>query len=343
MPTSPQSGRPLELVRAAFVGPVTSADRAAVARAHGTVTAVYRPGRGAFVGDHPIVPSLDEAIELADVVHINVRADAAQEALDRVVRAGRPAVLSTIPAPSTLRDVIAFAAGARALVAMPYVRRFYPMVRLARRRVRSGAVGPIQLIRGSVLVASSADTAPFAELGASWCDLMEFVSGHRVERISAAAVTSPHGKPRNDAIVLVFTTDRGAAGSFVLSRLTPGAKGELRIEVDGVEESITFDERRPEVLDVASARSLQRVQRGGEVSRYSPLPAGHPQGFGECWDAYIGDVYAAVRGGRPEGLPTIADLARSQDLADAVVLSLDTSEWAPVAGQPTETRHPSPV
>lgn len=338
MSGSRHNGRLAEQIRVAVVGSVAPGDLASIVRARGSVAAVFAPEGDPTIGDQPVARSLDDAIDRADVVHVNVTGEDLAPMLRRVVEAGRPAVLHTIPTPADaaeLAHLADVAATAGMLVAMPYVRRFYPMVRLARRRVRSGVVGPVQLARGTALVDGANEPAAFIELGAAWCDLLEFVSDHRIERVTATSVVSPHVEGRTDAVALMFTTDRGAAGTFVLSRLTAGARGELHIELDGVDESISFDERRPEVLDVAGARSLQRLQRGGEISRYSPLPPGHPQGFGECWDAYVGDSYARVRGGRPAGLPTIADLVRSAELMHAVSGSLETGDW--VAVRPAAT------
>jgi hypothetical protein len=47
------------------------------------------------------------------------------------------------------------------------------------------------------------------------------------------------------------------------------------------------------------------------ASRYAILPAGHAQGYGDAFDAFVADACAAVRGETPDGLPTFADGLRS--------------------------------
>ena len=214
------------------------------------------------------------------------------------------------------------AADAGVVVAVPFVHRYYPMVRLARRRVRSGTPGPLHLLHGWTL----------RDGATAWCDLVEFVSRHRIERVVATGVAATaaelvrargdsgrHGPALRDR--------PRAVGTLAVSHTRPVEGGTLLIALDGVEESVVFHEGRPEVLDVIGPRSSQRFQRGvgADVSRYSTQPAGHPQGNRDCWAAFVGDAYTAVRGGAPDGLPTLVDLARS-------------AAWPPPSGTPRPPR-----
>ena len=171
-----------------------------------------------------------------------------------------------------------------------------------------------------------------------WFDLVEFVSRHRVDRVVAAGVAATASDPgagaaeTPGAMGLLFETDRGSVGTLAVSHTRPIEGGTLLIALDGVEESVVFHEGRPEVLDVIGPRSSQRFQRGigADVSRYSTQPAGLPQGNRDCWAAFVADAYAAVRGGAPDGLPTIVDLARSEALASAIRDSEASRTWSRV-------------
>jgi hypothetical protein len=66
------------------------------------------------------------------------------------------------------------------------------------------------------------------------------------------------------------------------------------------------------------------------AARYATLPAGHPQGYGDCFDAFVADTYAAVSGDKPDGLPTLADGSAAVALTDAVVRSARTNAWTDV-------------
>ena len=48
-------------------------------------------------------------------------------------------------------------------------------------------------------------------------------------------------------------------------------------------------------------------------------PPGHPQGYQDCFDAFVADTYAAIRGESPEGLPTFADGTRAAVITGAVL------------------------
>ena len=68
------------------------------------------------------------------------------------------------------------------------------------------------------------------------------------------------------------------------------------------------------------------------AARYSLVPPGHPQGYQDCFNGFIGDVVAAVRDGREvPGLPTFADGLRAARITSAVVESARSDSWVPVA------------
>jgi predicted dehydrogenase len=250
--------------------------------------------------------------------------------VERLVGEGRSVVLHGLPAlePEAATRLAVRAADAGVVVAVPFVHRYYPMVRLARRRVRSGSPGPMHLLHGWAL----------RESVAAWCDLIEFVTRHRIERVVTAEVAPSRialgeGAPDTPgAMGLLFATDHGSVGTLAVSHTRPIEGGTLLFALDGVDEKVVFHEGRPEVLDVIGSRSSQRFQRavGADVSRYSTLPAGRPQGHRDTWAAYVGDAYAAIRGGAPDGLPTLTDLARTAALRAAIRESEATSAWSRV-------------
>jgi predicted dehydrogenase len=303
-----------QILAAAFLGPATAAARALVQEA------------GATIVDDPAA---------ADVVHVTVPPSELLDAVDDVVRSGRSAVLHEHPSlldPEALARLAARASDTGVVLAVPFVQRYYPMVRLARRRVRSGTPGPLHVVHGWTL----RDSVP------AWCDLVEFVSRHRIERLVATRVAATSADAHDGAaetpgaMGLLFQTDRGSIGTLAVSHTRPIEGGTLLFALDGVEESVVFHEGRAEVLDVIGPRSTQRFQRGigADVSRYSTQPAGLLQGNRDCWAAFVGDAHAAVRGGAPDGLPTIIDLARSSVLAAAIRGSEAAGTWSQVGFEP---------
>jgi predicted dehydrogenase len=68
-----------------------------------------------------------------------------------------------------------------------------------------------------------------------------------------------------------------------------------------------------------------------EALRLSVLPAGHPQGYQDCFNGFVADVYAAVGGERAAELPTFADGLRAARITDAVLTSAADQSWVEVA------------
>jgi predicted dehydrogenase len=271
------------------------------------------------------------------------------------------------------RRLVDAAAGSGLQAAVPFVYRYYPTVREARERVRAGRTGGLRVLHGSYLqdwLLRPDDTnwrvddelggasRAFADIGSHWCDLAEFVSGHRITRLSARLLIAvpervsdigrhAFGSGGNrgdatsvtteDAALVQFETDQGALGSVVVSQISAGRKNRLWIELDGSDEALAFDQEHPEELWLGTRESLSILRRdpatlSPAAARYATLPAGHPQGYGDCFDAFVSDVYHAVRDGRavPDGTPTFADGLRAALITEAVLASSRNGQWVDV-------------
>jgi predicted dehydrogenase len=116
-----------------------------------------------------------------------------------------------------------------------------------------------------------------------------------------------------------------------------GRKNRLYLEVNGTEASTGFDQESPEVLWVGRREGSLQLVRDPEVlsadaARLSRLPAGHAQGYQDCFDGFVADTYATVAGARRDGLPTFADGVRSAAVVDAVLASAGADgAWTEVA------------
>ncbi|MEV0649049.1 Gfo/Idh/MocA family oxidoreductase [Phytomonospora sp. NPDC050363] len=253
----------------------------------------------------------------------------------------------------TAAEMVAAAAGRVATV--PFVYRFHPMVREARERVRSGSVGTLHLAHGGYLqdwllrpdddnwrvdAALGGPTRAFGDIGSHWCDLLEFVTGDRITGLSAQTVTvngSRGGPPvtTEDIATLQFATAGGIVGSTVISQVSAGRKNRLLLEISGTEGSLAFDQEQPELLwhgrrDHSGLLVRDPDTLSPAAARYARTPAGHAQGYQDCFDAFVADTRAAIDGDHRDGLPTFDDGLRAARLADAVLTSARKREWVGV-------------
>ena len=270
---------------------------------------------------------------------------------------------------ASANEVFAAAEKAGVVTAVPFVYRFHPMVREARARVQKGEVGPLRLLHGSYQqdwLASPDDyswrvdpkvggtSQAFADIGSHWCDLVEFVTGHRIARLNAKTLTTvPERTVGNgvafsrgasgervavsgdDAIAMMFQTDQGASGTLLISQVSWGRKNRLWFEVVGENESVVFDQEDAERLWVGrrDAETILNRDPGAlspAAARYATLPAGHAQGYAQCFEAFIADAYAAVQGNTPDGLPTFADGKRAAAITNTVLESSRSESWKEV-------------
>ena len=352
-----------------FMGAVhTRSAKLAGARVVGIAGSSPERGREAAT-DLNIEGSFDSAEELiasddVDVVHVCTPnylhlplAEAALEAGKHVV-CEKPLALDSEGADRLVKA----AADADRIAAVPFVYRYYATVREARERVRIGRTGPLRLLHGTYLqdwLLSADDdnwridsdrggaSRAFADIGSHWCDLIEFVSGHRLARLAARTMTAHPQRKRNgaatfaasdgggdvrsvdteDAAVVQFETDQGALGSVIVSQVSPGRKNRLWFEIDGAEQALSFDQEHPEHLwcgrrEEATVLPRDPVWMSAPAARYATLPGGHPQGYADCFEAFVTDVYDGIRTGElADGTPLFADGLRATRITDAVLAS----------------------
>jgi predicted dehydrogenase len=197
----------------------------------------------------------------------------------------------------------------------------------------------------------------FADIGSHWCDLVEFITGDRIAALCAQTTTvfaerAAHDHARafeaaggnggarkavttEDAVTALFRTESGVAGTLIISQVSPGRKNHLHVEIACAEASVRFEQERPDTLWVGRREKNETLWRdpttlGPEAARLTIAPAGHPQGYLDCFDLFVADSYAAIAGEAPEGLPTFADGARSAQLIDAVLASAGSGGWVEV-------------
>ena len=296
--------------------------------------------------------------DMIDVIHV-CTPNATHHALAQAALKAGKHVVCEKPLATNVQDathLVELAGSAGTVATVPFVYRFHPMVREARERIASGQTGRISTIQGSYLqdwllsrdddnwrvdAGLGGESRAFADIGSHLCDLIEFVTNDRIIRIGAVSRTLFSGRANHsdvqteDLVAAVFTTDTGAVGNLLVSQVAPGRKNRLMIEISATESTVQFDQEAPETLWLGKRAGSQLLVRdpgalGTEAARLSVLPAGHPQGYQDAFNAFIADTYAAINGDIRDGLPTFRDGLRSAVLTESIIESSQGGEWVDV-------------
>ncbi len=267
------------------------------------------------------------AADGVDVVHICAPNNLHHELALTALAAGKHVVVEKPVAldRAEAESLAAAAQDAGVVVTVPFAYRYYPTVREARARVRSGSLGELRLLQGGYLqdwLLSPEDdnwrveaslggrSRAFADIGSHLCDLLEFASGHRIVALCAQTTIahaerrrstahsfarggSDAGEPRpvetEDIATLLFETDGGAAGSAVVSQVSAGRKNRLWFEFSGLDGAVAFEQERPETLWIGTGA-------GAEVLARDPNTLSAEAG-----------AYATLPGGHPQGFHDLFD------------------------------------
>ncbi|RQS40908.1 Gfo/Idh/MocA family protein [Burkholderia sp. Bp8990] len=363
------------IIGAGMIGEIhLRAARLAGARIAGIVASTpERTSAAAGRLDVRAYPSADAAIDdpAVDVVHICTPNATHHQLAMAALAAGKHVICEKPLAihADQAAELVAAAARADRVATVPFVYRYHPMVREARARVQTGGIGALHMIHGSYLqdwLLEQHDTnwrvdpqeggasRAFADIGSHWCDLVEWVSGERLDSVVACLRTAVPSRPAQrartfaaeaardqasyrsveteDVAGVLFNTARGVPVSLAVSQVSAGRKNRLWFEMDGADASVVFDQEDAERLwvgtrDAATLLVRDPTRGSTEQRRLASLPAGHAQGYAQCFEAFVDDTYAAIRGERRDGLPTFDDGARSARIVAAVLASSRERQW----------------
>jgi len=324
-----------------------------------------------LTGARDVAQSVDALLERADVdvIHICTPNATHEEFALRALSAGKRIVCekplaTTATAAAT---IVAAADGAGIPGTVPFVYRFHPMVREMRALIASGALGVASVVQGSYLqdwLSSASSTnwrvdaltggrsRAFADIGSHWFDVLEFVTGERVVRVSAQVCTvfpdrEGVATTTEDAASVQFALANGVIGSMVVSQVAAGRKNRLHLEISGSKSSMAFDQEEPGSLWIGETTGTRRIfpdaaRLSADAARFAFLPAGHSQGYQDAFNAYVSETYAFFSGdvSSTVGLPFLVDGLRAAILCDAVIDSAASGgQWLDVGPTPP-TFHP---
>ena len=238
------------------------------------------------------------------------------------------------------------------IVAVPFTYTGFPMVKLAKDLVAAGEIGRIAKIsveyhQGSFRKLSaenarrtawkmdpavSGRSCVTADIGVHGFELVEYVSGLKVEKVLADVSSFVHEAGLDDDAAVLMRLEGGAKAVLSVSKIAAGEENGLRIRFYGEKGSLFWDQENPNSLVARYPLAPDRVYRrkGPLVSDISPLaaaavrtPAGHNEGFIEAFANIYRNFCRSVISRKAGDFPTVEDGARAMRFVEAV---LDSGE-----------------
>ncbi len=198
----------------------------------------------------------------------------------------------------------------------------YPMIRQARAMVAAGELGDIRLVHGEYpqdwlttdLEKSGQKQAAWrtdpkrtgaggcvGDIGTHTYQLSCFVSGLKLDELSADLTSFVKGRRVDDNVHLMLRYKGGAKGMIWASQVAPGHENGLKIRVYGTKGGLEWVQADPNYLWYTPFGEPKRlITRGGAGSnaasaRVTRIPPGHPEGYLEGFANIYTEVARAIR------------------------------------------------
>lgn len=325
---------------------------------------------------------------LVDVVHVTTPNDTHLAYAAAALKAGKHVVCEKPLATSTAqtRELLQVArAHPQLIAAVNYNVRYYPMALQARAVVASGAIGEVLHVSGEyvqdwllfdtdwnwrVEAAKGGPLRAIGDIGTHWLDLMQSVSGRKVESLvadlatfvpvrrhrSGSVETFTRGDGAGDGRVddgwvetIVDTEDYGAVmlhleggarGTFHVSQVDAGRKNRLTLEIAGSKGSLHWTSERPNELWMGHRDRPNELMPkdpslvDASVTGFTDYPGGHDEGFPDTFKQLYKAIYGYLDAGdmaAPTPFPTFDDGHVEVALCEAILASHRSRSWVDVA------------
>lgn len=342
------------------------------------------PERARAAGIGPVVDSVEAMLadETIDAVHITSPNDQHAPQVLAALDAGKHVICEkplavTAEESRRMRD----AARRSGLVhAVCFNQRFYPHNHQAAAMVAVGQIGAPRYLTGGYhqdwllletdwnwrLVAGRQGTLrAVADIGSHWLDLVQFISGRRVEAVcadlhtfiaernhpvgevetfGAAGVADDVERVRepmvsDDAAGILLRFEGGARGLCSVSQVNAGRKNYMWYEIAGESSCVSWNTESPEHLWIGHRGRANEVLNkdpgllAPDAAILAQYPGGHVEGYPDTFRAMFAAVYGDVLAGRPStptSYPTFDDGLQAQLILEAIGESSATEAWVSV-------------
>jgi predicted dehydrogenase len=257
--------------------------------------------------------------------------------------------------------------------------RYYPMVQQMRAMRETGELGEILVAQGTysqdwllydtdwnwrIESDKNGPSRVMADIGSHWCDMVEHVTGERINALCAdfqtfhatrkkpkVSVETFAGKtlsPEDYDLVPIDTEDFGsvifrigkrARGAFTASQVSAGRKNRLSIEIYGTKSSVAWDQERPDELWIGNRNSNNQILvkdpslMNDRARSFSELPGGHVEGYNDTFKQVFRRFYQSIQTDGKSGAveyPQFADGLRQLKILEAEMASHKARAWVEV-------------
>ena len=232
-----------------------------------------------------------------------------------------------------------------------------PMVREARDRVAAGELGKIRKVYVEYLQgwlssdlestgqkqaawrtdpSQSGPVGALGDIGTHAFQLLEHITGEKVDEIFAVLDTFVSGRALDDDDMILLKMSGGATGTLCSSQVCYGRENGLRIRIVGERGALEWHQEHPNDLHLTdesgSVRTLRTATEAtGEASRsLTRTPPGHPEGYLEAFANIYRGFARAVRGEsdlHPHPFPTVDEGVRGIEFIAAALTSSEEERW----------------
>ncbi|MEX2233169.1 MAG: Gfo/Idh/MocA family oxidoreductase [Cyclobacteriaceae bacterium] len=240
--------------------------------------------------------------------------------------------------------------------------RFVPAIALAKQLIGEGKIGQVRHFNAVYYQdwltdpefpitwrhdANASGSGAHGDMNAHIVDLARYlvgefqsVSGIQKTFIEERPLSSGNGKGKvstDDATSFLALFENGALGSFQATRLAPGRKNFLRLEIFGSKGSLGFNLERMNELeyfagdDEVSSQGYKNILVTDASQPYIKAwwPPGHIIGWEHTFVHQVKELLDGI-GSKKNVVPDFYDGLRCQQVLDAVVSSTTTNSWTEI-------------
>ncbi len=276
------------------------------------------------------------------------------------------------------RDLLELVKKTELTAAIHFNLRFYPLIQQAKAMVKAGEIGDILAVNGSyqqdwLLYQTdynwrlepefSGKSRSVADIGSHWLDMIEYISGIKIEMVCADFCTffKTRKKPikpaetytrkilkssdyedikinTEDYATVLLRFNNGAHGSMTVNQMAAGRKNRLTFEIYGTKMSIAWNSENPNKMWIGKRDSKNELLikdpslMNKSVRQYACYPGGHVEGFPDTSKQLFNNVYKQILAGKrfKFDFPTFIDGYRELILCEAIFDSARKKKWKEV-------------